>query len=222
VRDESCGGQQLRQRSGFAASAILDACDGSTITFANTVASPITLSAELAIDKNLTIQGPGANLFTISGNNSVRVFNIGSVNPAINVTLSGLGILNGNPGLNQPGGGVLDNSTGTLNVINAIISGNTAFDVFNREAGGGIYHASTGTMNVTNSIVSGNTVFTSRGGGIFNGPGTLVVTNSTLSGNSALLGGAILNEGGTVSVAYSNISGNPVEAVGGGLGRRYW
>src|SRR5690349_17257659 len=60
--------------------AILDACDGSTITFANTVASPITLTSQLVIAKNLTIQGPGAAALTISGNNSVRVFGIGVFN----------------------------------------------------------------------------------------------------------------------------------------------
>src|SRR5215470_19612321 len=68
INGADSGAGSLRQ-------AILDACDGSTITFANTVVSPITLSAELAIDKNLTIQGPGANALTISGNNAVRVFN---------------------------------------------------------------------------------------------------------------------------------------------------
>jgi hypothetical protein len=75
--------------------AIADACPGSTITFAKTVVSPITLASELSIDETLSIQGPGASLLTISGNNSVRVFNIGSVTPAVSVTLSGLTLSNG-------------------------------------------------------------------------------------------------------------------------------
>src|SRR5260370_23414973 len=39
--------------------AIESACDGSTITFANTVAGTITLGEALAIDTNLTILVPG-------------------------------------------------------------------------------------------------------------------------------------------------------------------
>ena len=58
---------------------ILSACPGSTITFDMTpghVTSPINLtSGELVIDKSLTIQGPGANLLTIAGNNTFRLIN---------------------------------------------------------------------------------------------------------------------------------------------------
>ena len=46
-------------------------CDGGTITFdMNEVVSPITLASGLTINKNLTIQGLGANLLTITGNGS--------------------------------------------------------------------------------------------------------------------------------------------------------
>ena len=51
--------------------AIIDACAGSTITFdmsPGKVTSPITLTSdELPIGQSLTIQGPGANLLTVSG-----------------------------------------------------------------------------------------------------------------------------------------------------------
>ena len=51
--------------------------------------STITLtSGAIAIAKNLTINGPGANLLTITGNNQFPVFNIN----AADVKLSGLGI----------------------------------------------------------------------------------------------------------------------------------
>src|SRR4029434_670742 len=62
--------------------AISDLCVGGTITFSNTTAggatnffdgSPHTItltSGQLSISHNLTITGPGANLLTISGNNT--------------------------------------------------------------------------------------------------------------------------------------------------------
>ena len=52
----------------------------------------ITLTTgEIAFGKNLTIQGPGSDLITISGNNSSRIFNITSGN----VTISGLTLTGG-------------------------------------------------------------------------------------------------------------------------------
>ena len=61
----------------------------------------ITLtSGELAINKNLNIFGKGADKLIISGNDTYRVFNIGS---NFNVHLSGLTIINGNAG---EGGGI--------------------------------------------------------------------------------------------------------------------
>ena len=65
--------------AGSLRAAIAAVGSGETITFA--VTGMITLASELAIDKSLTIQGPGASQLTVSGNNSVRVFNIGSVTP---------------------------------------------------------------------------------------------------------------------------------------------
>ena len=92
---------------------ILHACAGATITFNMTpgnVTSPITLtSGELSIDKNLTIQGPGANLLTISGNNASRIFNIQA---GMTAGISGLTISNGNSA--SDGGGIVNPGTLTL------------------------------------------------------------------------------------------------------------
>ena len=71
--------------------AIIDAAAGNEIDFA--VSGTITLTTgEMAITKNLTITGPGADQLTVSGNSSSRVFSIstGTVN------ISGLTISNGN------------------------------------------------------------------------------------------------------------------------------
>src|SRR5215467_4180300 len=86
--------------------AIMDACDGDTITFDLTnFTGPITLTAAdptdatsgLVIGKNLTITGPGANLLTVerssaSGTPQFRIFTIAS---GFTVTISGLTVANG-------------------------------------------------------------------------------------------------------------------------------
>src|SRR5262249_56837783 len=113
---------------------------------------------EVAIDKNLTIQGPAASLLTISGNNAVRVFNIGSVTPAIDVTLSGLTLTNGKAPLVEGqtiGGCIFDNSTETLTITSVTVSNSTAQGGVGF-GGGGILNNNTGTVDITNSTISGN------------------------------------------------------------------
>jgi hypothetical protein len=208
--------------------AIVDACDGSTISFDMTqVSSPITLTAgELVIDKNLTIAGPGANLLTVSGNQASRVFNISS---GVTAVLSRLTIADGKvtgPGGNFGGG--IRNNGGTLTIANSTLSGNSASGG-NQNAGGGIFNE--GALTLTDSTLSGNSIsggeVPKQGGGIFNA-GTVTITNSTLSGNSVsgdgdfCFGGGILNIG-TLTITTSTLSGNSVSgdnttlSEGGGI-----
>jgi ABC-type uncharacterized transport system ATPase component len=85
LNNNDSGAGSLRQT-------ILAAGSGDTVLFANTVTGTITLtSGGLAIAKNLTIQGPGANVLTINANDSSRVFNVSA--GAFNVT--GLTLANG-------------------------------------------------------------------------------------------------------------------------------
>src|SRR5262245_24680502 len=212
VNSNDSGAGSLRQ-------AILDACDGCTITLANTVLSPIILSAELAIDKNLTIQGPAASLLTISGNHSVRLFNIGSVTRAIDVTHSRLTLTNGKAPLvdgQTIGGCIFNNSTETLTITSVTVSNSTAQGGIGL-GGGGILNNNTGTVDITNSTISGNSSFDGFGSGITNNvTGTVNITNSTISGNSAGdgIGGAYLGAG-TLNVTGSTISGNTARLGGG-------
>jgi CSLREA domain-containing protein len=193
---------------------------GQTITLDSTL-------GELAIDGSLIIDGPGASLLTISGGGKVRVFNIGSVNADIDVTISGVTIDGGfargadnafNPlpfasagGLGS-GGGIYNASSGTVNVTNCVLSNNAARggDGSNFLAaggdgrGGGIAHAGAGILNVMGSTFVQNTATGGDGDGV------------NFSAGGAGVGGAISNESsGTVNVLNSTFAANSA-AVGSG------
>lgn len=180
--------------------ALASASGGDMIQF--TVTGTITLTlGELVIDRNLMIEGPGADRLTISGNNSSRVFKISS---GVTAMISGLTISNGAAPI---GGGIL-NDHGTLTITNSTIAGNSA-STFQNAFGGGIYNAQ-GTITITNSTVSGNSAsdIFGFGGGIYNTAGTLTINNSTVSGNSAssdvgsdCTGGGIYSFGGRLMLS---------------------
>jgi len=194
--------------------ALTDAAPGDTINFDATVfSSPQTItltSGQLVIDKDLTIQGPGASLLSISGNS--YGYSVFSINSGVTATLDGISIKEGRGGFIGGGGGI--NNGGTLTVTNSTISNNGAY------VGGGI--ANGGILTVSNSTISNNGAY--AGGGIANG-GILTVSNSIISGNYANnypgggFGGGIYNSG-TLTVSNSNISGNASDSsgYGGGLG----
>jgi hypothetical protein len=191
--------------------AIFDASSGDTINFALDpgVGGIVLYSDELLINKNLTIDGPGADKLTIvfSGG-SRRIFHIAPA--SVTATISGLSIANGSSPNNEHGGGIWN--TGMLTVITCTISNN-------RTSGNGGGIANDGSLTITNSTISDNSAnsISSYGGGIFNN-GTLTITNSTIFGNAAFFGGGILNTG-TLTIANSTISGNRTSSgTGAGCG----
>jgi uncharacterized repeat protein (TIGR01451 family) len=211
------------------------ACPGSTISFdMSQVTSPIMLTSdELLINKNLTIEGPGANLLTVMRSSAVgipnfRIFEIAYAR--ITVNISGLTIANGLTQFDASGGGVgggiLNMPEATLNVRNVAVIGNKtgAGGHSSGGSGGGIFNE--GTLTVVNSTVSGNqTGVTSSwggsgGGGIYNRRGALTIVNSTVSGNQTGKGG----DGGgiynvdTMTLINTTISGNQTGASSGGGG----
>ena len=212
------GQTDLREALALAATPAFPGAD--TIQFDPTLFSggpqTITLTlGQLPVTAAVTITGPGANLLTIDGNNTSRIFNVNDDNgdTAIRVAISGLTLTRG-AGQSQSGGAI--SNAEDLALTNSTLSGNKAF------LGGGI--SNSGTLTLTNSTLSGNGAlfsfpgYGSDGGGIFNYVGgTLTLTNSTLSGNSASgSGGGIFNNG-TATLTNSTLSGNTAGVNGGGI-----
>jgi hypothetical protein len=175
-----------------------------TITLVGSQLPPITDSAGLIIDG-------GSAKITLSGNNTVRVFEVGtSTISGAKLTLNNLTVANGRA---NNGGGILNNSSNTLVVNNSTISGNITNAAGGLTGTGGGIHNS-GALTVSNSTISDNNA--SVAGGIDN-YGTLTVSNSTVSGNKANFVGGIYNNAGTLTVSNSTISNNTGHLDGVGI-----
>lgn len=202
---------------------ILDATAGDTIAFGLPLPSTIILtSGELSIDMALTITGPAAASLTVKAAPSgippdpgFRVFDIGAGDLA--VTITGITVTGGFLSalfamMPVEGGGLLNQSTGDVQVQNCVVTGNFAL------LGGGI--SNHGMLALAGCTISGNGAgsdsdgFFPEGGGIFN-DGTLTVNNGPISGNTAsgpashalAHGGGISNHG-TLSLVNSTVTEN--------------
>ncbi len=202
--------------------AIGNAASGDVINFK--LPSPRTIaltSGELVINKDLIINGPGADKLTLKRVKTApkfRIFNIGQDEV---VSIDGLKIANGNT---PDAGGAID-SVGIVQLSNMIFNANKAGN------GGAIFNGGTltvadcrftrnsaavagaiqnmNTASLTHVEISGNSASAAAGGGIFNyfipgnyGPSnSLTLTDVTLSNNVAPSGGGLLNSGGDVRMA---------------------
>jgi CSLREA domain-containing protein len=183
------------------------------ITFASGPPGTIDLTSVTptplpSLSGQITITGPGANVVTVSGNNSGTVGSIFTVNSGATVGISGLTIANGVAGI-QGGGGVLN--SGTLAVTSSAFSNNSA----GPQNGGGIF-STNGTLTVTSSAFSNNSS-ANQGGGIFSIGGTLTVSYSTFSGNTANSDGGGIVTYNPATVNDSTFSGNKTAARGGAI-----
>ena len=183
---------------------------GSEIEFDPTVfnsSSPQTIDLTSTLELSEApwpevIQGPGANVLTVNGNNAVTVF---QVDGSTTASISGLTISGGNAG-------GIENS-GTLTVTDCTVTGNR---------GGGIDNL--GILTVSDSTITDNSA-ERYGGGIDNQSGLLTVTDSTLSDNSAYGGPAYgigtAGAGGGIAIIWGGaalITGSTIEGNSGGVG----
>jgi hypothetical protein len=205
---------------------IAAAQSGDTIVFGKKLdrgggAIVLTSGHELYIDKNLTIQGPGAGLLTVYGGNEFGAPRIFEVGPGVTVALSGLTIDHGGGhasagGLSSgqlydgSGGGVLNR--GTLTISGCTLSNNSADSgPDSATSGGAIYNA--GVLTVNGCTLVNNQA--NLGGGIFNF-GTMTVSGGNVSNNAARAGGGIFNDG-TATVSGCTLSTNTAVNAGGGI-----
>ncbi len=182
---------------------------------------------------SIEIDGPGASLLTIDGNENGRVF---QVDQGVTATLSGLTITGGrlstalaaSGGLSailaEVGAGLYND--GSVTIDDCTISGNTA------AYGGGVGNVGTAALN--RCTISGNAGF--QGGGVsnpsLNGPASVVLSDCALSGNSSISQsesapgfgtatfpgqGAVLMNTGTAALTGCTVSGNSVGTGGADL-----
>ncbi|EHC08490.1 right-handed parallel beta-helix repeat-containing protein [Fischerella thermalis] len=191
---------------------------GDTIQFDSSLANKtITLtSGELAITKDITIDGAGAENLTISGNNATRVFSVWKYTDA---TVKNLNINNGLATGKDPdirGGGIAVWDYGTIEVVNCNFNNNKGGQ------GGAIYLGFGGKCTVLGSSFDGNDgSLTNSGfssGAIATyGSGVLVVKDSKFTNNKGVNGGSIYSLLGELTVENSVFLNNSSEGdIGGG------
>lgn len=191
----------------------------------------ITLTAgQIEIADQLTIQGPGRDQLTLTGNNSRRLFR---VNLEASVKLQDLTIAN-----SRTSGGVIGNF-GKLEIRNSAFKNNSGENQGTIENGSAKDSATDITLLLENVEFSNNTgkyggaminfatatlrlcTFDNNtstwGGAIQNqDPATLRVDQSLFSQNKAQLGGGIFNQG-ALTVTNSGFESNAATNNGGGM-----
>jgi len=168
------------------------------IRFSTGVNGTITLASALpAVSGIADIVGPGANLLTVSGNNTYPAFNVTTGT----LDITGLSIANGKSASN---GGAIQNASGLVTLNNAVLSNNTAASDGGAINNGGTVLASDSTF-VGNSAVLGSAIYNT---------GAVSFSYSTVSGNTASSGGGIYNNSG----AALNLANTTIAANTGGTG----
>jgi len=199
------------------------------ISFQTGLSGTLGVATRMTITDPVTINGSGASLFTLSGNNATAL--IRTQGPGvIPVTITDLRFTAGNSTPNgTTGGGAIFTSNEDVTLDRVIIEGNVSTTF-----GGGVSSGSNvagattpGLLTVRNSTIAGNTANgtgTAGTGGGISMPfgGRLVVENSTISGNTSTLseGGGIYLQGGSpdgVVIRNSTVFGNTAGISGGGV-----
>jgi predicted outer membrane repeat protein len=190
--------------AGSLRAAIAAAQSGDTIVFDPGLTNEtITLtSGPLAISTNLAIDGLGADLLAISGDNASQLFTLGG---SAQVTLSNLALTGG---MSSEGGAILISGTASLTLDSDILSGNQAVgDTHGDALGGAVFNTAGASLSIDNTVFVNNQTNgnnNSFGGAIANG-GSLTITGATFTSNVAL---------GSTTVAGPTPGGSEAGAIG--------
>jgi hypothetical protein len=221
----------------------------SSIAFAPGLHGTITLTnGELPISNSVSINGPGANKLSVSGNDTYRVFDISG---SASVTINGLTITDG---LATAGGGILLDGNAALSTSKCKLTDNEAVGTLTGSLtvpdgdGGAIEDNSSGALTVANctfdtneAIARGenaplNPAFIIALGGAIDvsafSTGPAAISDSAFIGNQALGGVAGASAGGgalsdssitfgataNMTVTGCTFSGNAAIGAAGALG----
>ena len=251
TNDGVCDADCSFREAVFAANATVE---NDTIAFSalfNSAQTITLLSGEIVVAANgaLTIDGPGANLLTLSGNNASRIL-ASSANVVVNINNLRFTAGNGAGTTNTGRGGAIYNVGGTMTITNSIFTGNSASNggalnnaawtastpdvpavltivnsVFTNNSstssGAAMQNFATSTLNIVNSTVANNNSSNTGIAAALQANGTVTITNSTFSGNIAPTGtgGGVYFNGSSMTMTNTTIVGNSCGVGGGGLHR---
>ncbi|WP_195912148.1 DUF4214 domain-containing protein [Candidatus Contendibacter odensensis] len=204
-----------------------------TIAFQAGLTGTITLtSGEIQITDILTLNGPGASVLAISGNQASRIFYATSAMSGKALTINQLTLKNGiygGSGIYSVGSRLTVNQcvlsdnkeAGLYAVGGAVVVNNSTFSGnSNRYAGGGLAIQDAPTVVNDSTFISNSAG--DYGGGIIARTSNLTVNNSTLAYNSAVnWGGGIASYDSTVTLNNSTVFGNSASG-GGGIATGYY
>ncbi len=199
----------------------------------------LNVPADFDITRPTAFRGPTTGTFTISGQDTTRIFNINDGNSSddVEVLIQNLILTNGNSG-SEFGGAIrsfeeltldnviIRNSTGEFGggvyVGNGTLSANATTRFENNTAttaGGGIYANSDTSVTLNGTFVTGNTA-DSAGGGLGAGSNTdVTLTNAHIRDNTVTNGsggGVYTSDGSSLTITSSVFMGNAASGNGGG------
>jgi len=200
------------------------------VAFAPGLTGTIPLSSgEIPIKDSLTINGPGAAVLTVSGNDLSRIFHVENTAAAapIDVTLSGLTLTRGSAVAGVTAGGAILADRENLTILDSVISDSTSgfqADPPAEGCGGNVaFFASNGeTLRIADSTLTGGrtlSISSTFGGNLCVSNGKLLLERSNLTNGDADYGGGLLVQSlaaGSV-ISQSTIAGNQASVYGGGI-----
>ncbi|MFT5258452.1 MAG: CSLREA domain-containing protein [Gammaproteobacteria bacterium] len=185
-----------------AGSNCVDGFEEDTIAFTG-LSGEITLSSTLpTVESNITLQGPGQENLTISGDGAHGI--LYAKGASATLTIDSLTLFKGSAAY---GGAVYASYSPSLSINNSTLTSNSA------GFGAAVYVYESPNLSINNSTLSGN--FAQDNGGAvhtyyYEANLSVSISNSTLSGNSTNnQGGAVSTEGfSNLSIINSLLTGN--------------